>query len=939
MGGIKNKLSKLSNEVNNLLNSLPLVGRADEMTKPSQSREGNNNKTIPLSDYRLTSPFSQRGTKLSLPLAKGRQMSVAHRWGRIAKCTSLACLSLAIVSTLILNIISSYSNSHIESNAEPVTQANGPLVSGPATISLSITPLITPTSSPCDTSNSNICMKIPDDGGIATGGHTIKINTNSIAGWSMSLSASNDGNLVNNENEANVIRSLPSTADIQHATTLSNNTWGIALPYGTNAQHYSPEANYLTSDKDTLASTLYSSVAYFSQSPDYLIAQRSDSTIPATETRNIYYGVRVDNPSQLLAGDYQTQVVYTATVKLPSKPTITSVSPNTYELGSGESEQATIKGANLESTYKVYIESNTDSTKQYDITSTITNLTDTGLTVTIPTDQTNPDLEPGDYTIHVVTQGGEETIGFSYTKPSSQSIYDEKANVRVDFDKGMIPVKYNDSTEKWEVVTDRELDSNLDNWFDYDTKKWANAVTVIKDSQDTYYKARSGSNEHYEVSNEDILGYWVYIPRYAYKVLRRDMTDRWVEAQNFEIKFETNEDVTKNPKKCANSNSNQYYDNCVSTTYPGNDGSLANQTAWATHPAFTWEYTQAANGVDKTVELNGLWVAKFEVTGTPSAPTALPNRAHIGILSRYSDGATDGVGTYYDIAKSLGQGDKYNVGGNGWSTTPNSHSLESYSSHLTKNDEWGAVGYLLSSDYGVGINKIMNNDSRNEYNNSNGGRVSVRTSGCGPYSATDANTTYYDGPAEADGSDQACSTSNTERRYNGALGVLSSSTGNVYGVYDIAGGAFEIVAANMSSSSIVSTTKPADIAGFSAQARAPYVNLYTGFGINVVENYNVCTWEKCGGQGIHEVLRMNYPLVGGQSKPTSWDISTKNGSYTSAGYFPAYAEGGSQFYEWWYRGAMNGNNPNGVFDLGSEDADNAVANGGFRVVLMPTPDF
>ena len=75
MGGIRNKLTS---KAKTLFNSLPLAGempvafrvgvhlasqkcddkRADEMTKSSQSREGNNNKTIPLSDYRLTSPFS-----------------------------------------------------------------------------------------------------------------------------------------------------------------------------------------------------------------------------------------------------------------------------------------------------------------------------------------------------------------------------------------------------------------------------------------------------------------------------------------------------------------------------------------------------------------------------------------------------------------------------------------------------------------------------------------------------------------------------------------------------------------------------------------------------------------------------------------------------------------------------------------------------------------
>ena len=62
------------------------------------------------------------------------------------KYIGIASLTIAILSVLILNLISSYSSSNTNSNAEPVTQANGPLVSGPATISLSITPLTTPTS-------------------------------------------------------------------------------------------------------------------------------------------------------------------------------------------------------------------------------------------------------------------------------------------------------------------------------------------------------------------------------------------------------------------------------------------------------------------------------------------------------------------------------------------------------------------------------------------------------------------------------------------------------------------------------------------------------------------------------------------------------------------------------------------------------------------------
>ena len=32
-----------------------------------------------------------------------------------------------------------------------------------------------------------------------------------------------------------------------------------------------------------------------------------------TDTYSVYYGVRVDHPEQLLAGNYQAEVVYTAT--------------------------------------------------------------------------------------------------------------------------------------------------------------------------------------------------------------------------------------------------------------------------------------------------------------------------------------------------------------------------------------------------------------------------------------------------------------------------------------------------------------------------------------------------------------------------------------------------------------------------------------------------
>ena len=105
MGGIKNKLSRLSNKVKTLLSSLSLTEGADErsssgevktnktkgsrlpsFSQPSKMPDGQISNTRKLSHlglYAEKTIGSLRPTSQSLPLAKGRQMSVAHRWGRI----------------------------------------------------------------------------------------------------------------------------------------------------------------------------------------------------------------------------------------------------------------------------------------------------------------------------------------------------------------------------------------------------------------------------------------------------------------------------------------------------------------------------------------------------------------------------------------------------------------------------------------------------------------------------------------------------------------------------------------------------------------------------------------------------------------------------------------------------------------------------------------
>ena len=150
-------------------------------------------------------------------------MSIAHRWGRYTKYLSIACLSLAILSTLILNIVSSYSSSKIESNA--IDGNTSTLANDSSSISLSFS---NATGSCTDTSNpANVCMEIPDGGGIATGGHTVTVNAPSDSDYRLTLSsANNETDLVNG---ANRITSISNPASISTLNDLADKTWGMSM--------------------------------------------------------------------------------------------------------------------------------------------------------------------------------------------------------------------------------------------------------------------------------------------------------------------------------------------------------------------------------------------------------------------------------------------------------------------------------------------------------------------------------------------------------------------------------------------------------------------------------------------------------------------------------------------------------------------------------------
>ena len=110
---------------------------------------------------------------------------------------------------------------------------------------------------------------------------------------------------------------------------------------------------------------------------------------------------------------------------------------------------------------------------------------------------------------------------------------------------------------------------------------------------------------------------------------------------------------------------------------------------------------------------------------------------------------------------------------------------------MLKNNEWGAVAYLTQSIYG---------------------RCSSSTS-CSEVGINN-NSSYVTGYGAPAGS----SSSVTNGAYNTNLGMDASTTGNIYGVYDMSGGAYEYVMGNYNN-----TIKNAQ---FTTLPNTKYYNVY-----------------------------------------------------------------------------------------------------------------
>ena len=205
--------------------------------------------------------------------------------------------------------------------------------------------------------------------------------------------------------------------------------------------------------------------------------------------------------------------------------------------------------------------------------------------------------------------------------------------------------------------------------------------------------------------------------------------------------------------------------NISDVTYTTNENGTKSQDQWLVEPAFTL-------GAES---IKGFWFAKFEASNTNDLATNNPDLT-LQIKPNVTSWRSMTSLNMFTACQNLTSDSKYSTYFN---------SKDKIDTHMTKNVEWGAVAYLAHSKYGL-----------------NGDEIGINT-----------NSRYKTGIGNNGGS-----------AYNTDVGKNSSTTKNVYGIYDMSGGAYEYVAACYTGYTNELT----------ANTDTAYINKY----IDVYESYN-----------------------------------------------------------------------------------------------------
>ena len=356
--------------------------------------------------------------------------------------------------------------------------------------------------------------------------------------------------------------------------------------------------------------------------------------------------------------------------------------------------------------------------------------------------------------------------------------------------------------------------------------------------------------------------YWVWIPRYAYCITEGYNSNT---AGTIDIKF---------------------LQGTTNTPIDGSSITISNSSGsgnWNVHPAFWWDKNN--NGVeDEGEQLTGIWVAKFEASSSNVSVATVENdlattgggdtnSLQVRVIPNVTSWRVITVNNMFTVCRNLTQT------GNSLENTTN------LNSHMMKNTEWGACAYLSRSVYGKN-GEVWNNPY---YNN---------TTNYSPITGLCGNKT--------NGKDNATTNMSNTVKYNEIGGGNASTTGNVYGIYDMAGGAWEYVAGIYTGGlSNDNRSKLWD------SNNSKYVDKYTNTTDSQSTYYG--NTNKYG-DAVYETSSSGYSYTG------SWDSSGSNFPYSS---YPVFVRGGH---------ALGGSHA-GVFAFG-DTSGGASTDSSFRPVVL-----
>jgi len=305
---------------------------------------------------------------------------------------------------------------------------------------------------------------------------------------------------------------------------------------------------------------------------------------------------------------------------------------------------------------------------------------------------------------------------------------------------------YNDPNGMYEIyVTAKDKNGNI-------SDNSPNIQEKINSTDKLDHKTSHWGN----VKMEEDGSYFVWVPRYAYKITPAPSTlPSETNAGTIDVKF-------------IKGTGNTAYDGTTCTIATSNPDKTPNNidstTQYIVHPAFCEDVNMGGYATN----LEGIWVAKYESSREDSTDgtnwiTIETTEESIGNIF------TTKAGNISSTKKRVVS--KPNV--TSWKNIYikncyiNAYNYNrSLDSHLMKNSEWGAVAYLTHSQYGRNGNEIAVNDSFGNYTG--------RSAGMPVIFEYSVEGTY---------------------QYNVTEGMLASTSGNIYGIYDLNGGADEFMAA------------------------------------------------------------------------------------------------------------------------------------------------